>query len=329
MLFNSRTICTDDLKTTESTSTLQTQFSGQAMNNTLHILNGDSTRQIIEQTTISGDLCVWRDVLSDGPVVPDVGSDAFWDTRAAYMSDTFGIPTEEFRQNAQAEFEKIASFGHYKEVVLWFEYDLFCQINLLAILHWFNQQELGDIKVSLICVGREEGYEKLVGLGEIAPERFPALFERRRIMGTYDFNFASDAWLAWCSEDPTDLESFTLLPSNEFPYLADALKSHLTRFPSPATGLTAIESKIVGLIQSGVDEEREIVGKLLRWQQYFGFGDLQYFHILKRMKPLFLPGDKIMFKPEIAAQIKAGQPVTGISRDYNLGGAKASAEISI
>lgn len=299
------------------------------MSDTLHILNGDSTRQTIEQTTISGDLCVWRDVLSDGPAVPDVGNDAFWDIRAAYMSHAFEISSEEFSQKAQAEFEKIASFAHYKEVVLWFEYDLFCQINLLAILHWFSQQELGDTKISLICVGHEEGYEKLVGLGEIAPERFSALFERRRIMGTYDFSFASDAWLAWCSEDPTDLESFTLLPSNEFPYLADALKSHLTRFPSLATGLTAIESKIVELIQSGVDEERKIVGKLLSWQQHFGFGDLQYFQILKRMAPLFQHGDKIMLKPEIAAQIKAGQPVTSIDRDYFLGGAKASAEISI
>ena len=34
----------------------------------LHILNGDSTRYGFEQTGIEGDIMVWREVLSEGPV---------------------------------------------------------------------------------------------------------------------------------------------------------------------------------------------------------------------------------------------------------------------
>lgn len=294
------------------------------MTNTLHILNGDSTRQIIEQSDIPGDLCVWRDVLSDGPAILDVGSDEFWSIRTAYMTSAFELTEEEFRTKMLAEFKLISGFVSYEEVVLWFEYDLFCQINMLALLHWFNQQERGNTKISLICVGREEGYEKLVGLGEIDPARFPDLFNRRRIMGTQDFTFASDVYEAWCSDDPTDLETYTLLPSNEFPYLSDALQSHFKRFPSTQTGLTEIEQKIVDLIGSGVHEERRIVGSLLRWQEFYGFGDLQFFEILNRLDPILLKGAQIDLKPEIKDLLNDGTPIKSIDRNYFLGGAKVA-----
>lgn len=294
------------------------------MSKTLHILNGDSTRQIIEQTDISGDLCVWRDVLSDGPSSPDVGSDAWWNIRKAYMSQAFEISPEEFEKKAEEEFKKIEAFAKYTEVVLWFEYDLFCQINMIAILHWFNQQERGDTKVSLICVGREEGYEKLVGLGELPAEIYPDLFSRRRIMGTADFSFASDVYEAWCSTDPTDLETFVLLPSNEFPYLSDALQSHFRRFPSAQTGLTEIEQETVNLIQGGVHEERKIIGNLLRWQQFYGFGDLQLFQVLQRLSPIISEVPQIDLKPEITAIVTSQQPINTINRNYSLGGAKVA-----
>lgn len=294
------------------------------MSNTLHILNGDSTRYIIEQTDITGDIFVWRDVLSDGPTVHDVGSAAFWDIRAEYMSQAFEISPEEFREKAQKEFEKIEAFADYAEVVLWFEYDLFCHINMMAILHWFNQQERGDTSVSLICVGREEGYEKLVGLGELAPEQYPNLFSRRRIMGTADFAFATDVYEGWCSTDPTDLETYILLPSNEFPYLSSALQSHFKRFPSTQTGLTEIEQKIVDLIKDGVREERKIIGNLLRWQEHYGFGDLQFFQVLDRMEPLLTKAGQTDLKPEFRDLLAKGSPVSAINRNYVLGGAKVA-----
>ena len=52
----------------------------------LHILNGDSTRMALEAAGLDGDRCVWPDVLSDGPTVEEVGSEAYWDTRKKYMS---------------------------------------------------------------------------------------------------------------------------------------------------------------------------------------------------------------------------------------------------
>ena len=290
----------------------------------LHILNGDSTREMLALSGLEGEVAVWRDVLSDGPAIEKVGSEEFWQARTSYMSQTFGITKEDFEAKAKDEFAKIEQFREYQEVVLWFEYDLFCQINLIALMHWFHGQERGNTKVSLICVGQEEGYDRLVGLGEMKPDHFPDLFARRRIMGTYDFVFTSDAYTAWCSADPTDLDNFILMSSNEFPYLSDALQSHQRRFPGTETGLTEIELKVIELVRSGVTDRRKLVGQLLRWQGYQGFGDLQYFQILDRMAPLFKEGDELELNEESIAQIDVQEPITSISRNYHLGGAQAS-----
>ena len=45
------------------------------MSNILHILNGDSTAQIMEKSSLEGDVIVWREMLCDGPLQKDVGSD--------------------------------------------------------------------------------------------------------------------------------------------------------------------------------------------------------------------------------------------------------------
>lgn len=290
----------------------------------LHILNGDSTRMLLEASGLEGDHCVWPEVMSDGPTVLEVGSESFWNTRKQYMTGAFDVSEEAYMEKAHGAFEIMQEFRNYDEAVLWFEYDLFCQINLLTVMRWLKSQDHGDTKVSLICVGHEEGYEGLVALGEIPPEKYPDLFSRRRIMGSYDFTFASDAYEAWCSEDPTDLDNYILLSSNEFPYLSDALRAHQMRFPSMQSGLTAIELKVIELMQSGINEPRKIVGGLLRWQQHYGFGDLQYFQVLERMEPLFEEGEKLVLKAEVSAALNAQKPLDMINRDYFLGGTKAN-----
>ena len=290
---------------------------------TLHILNGDSTLEMLKVSGLEGDTAVWRDVLSDGPSHPKVGSDEYWQVRTDYMCQAFEVSPEEFEEKSRQEFSKIEAFPEYEEVVLWFEYDLFCQVNMIALLHWFHEQERGETRIALICVGWEDGHDDLVALGHLTPQDFPGLYERRRIMGTHDFGFASDAWLAWCSDDPTDLENYVLLSSNEFPYLSAAFEAHFRRFPSVQTGLTDTEEEIVDQVSKGITEERKLVGHLLRWQKVYGFGDLQYFQAIAQLKPLFEGGESLRLKPEVAAAYKAGEAINLIKRDYRLGGARA------
>lgn len=285
------------------------------MSKTLHILNGDSTHNKFQNTGIDGDTYIWKEVLSDGPVDPEFGSPDFWKKREKFMTKEFELAENQYRQDGQVPFENMAStIDQYDEVVLWFEYDLFCQINMITLMHWLgNVNHLGT--TSLLCVGKIDDSDRLYGLGEIDTKAYPQLYKNRLKLGSREFSYATDVYEAFTSATPDDLFTFVLMPFAELPYLPQALESHFQRFPSKQTGFTEIEQQLILFIQAGERDQMKLVGKMLRWQKHHGFGDLQYFNILKRINPLFEDANGLVLKSELDPSL--------IDRSYHLGGALA------
>ncbi len=252
------------------------------MKQTLHILNGDSTLGALTEIGISGEKIVFRDVLCEGPVRSDIGTPEFWEQRAEFMTSFFGTTHKEFQSHVVREFNRLTELDDYSEIVLWFEYDLFCQINMLAMLAYLYSRQV-NLPISLICSGQEAGSDYLLGLGELQLERLPQLFDERISLDQQDLLFAKEVFEVYCNPDPRSL--FSLPEHPKFPYLKGALTAHSKRFPFCSSGLNEIESEMQRLIDQGISEPREIVGKMLRWQKgtYYGLGDLQYFNYLERV----------------------------------------------
>src|SRR5688572_29658422 len=100
----------------------------------LHILNGDATQQTFSAAGIPGDRLVWREVLSEGPVVDDIPEEEFWKRRADYLFKAYNEHQDKYTEDMNATLHRIDSVNEYGEVVLWFEYDLVCQVNLMYLL---------------------------------------------------------------------------------------------------------------------------------------------------------------------------------------------------
>ncbi|OEK06311.1 hypothetical protein [Roseivirga misakiensis] len=287
------------------------------MDKNLHILNGDSTLNIFKDSGIEGDTFVWKEVLSNGPVDSDFNSEKFWVQRDAFMSNEFDISTGMYDKEVRRPFENLTeSLNQYTEITLWFEYDLFCQINMIALIHWLGKTSFQGT-ASLVCVGDIDDSGKLYALGEISPETYKTVFENRLKLGSREFDYATDVYEVYTSDSPDDLYNYILMPFGEFPYLPNALESHFRRFPSLQTGLTEIEEQFIIFIQAGESDKMKLIGKMLRWQTHQGFGDLQYINILNRMAPIFKDFDKLELPTQIDSQL--------ISRNYFLGGADISA----
>lgn len=290
------------------------------MNNTFHLLNGDSTLWSLDKAKIEGHRLVWRDVLCEGPVDSDFASPIFWEKRIDFMTDAFGANQVEFKKICIDEFDKIKGVSQYKELVLWFEYDLFCQINMLGILHFLAKSDFRGMKISLICVGSEEGKENLTALGNIPPENFKILFEKRVLLSRQDLSYASEVYLAYCSNDPNQLIDQNLEHS-KFPYLKGAIAVHLKRFPFLHSGLNEIEMTMLGFLTEGVSGHKDLIVKMLQWQKntYYGFGDTQYLIYLKRLQPLY---DNDFQLNVIGEKVIRGQSSADglINRNYQLGG---------
>lgn len=248
------------------------------MDRTLHILNGGSTAEIFTKTGLSGEVLIWHEMLCEGPLTKDVGSDAFWKTRYAFFEEKLGIDKLEYFDKVIREVLKIEDADNYGEVVLWFEYDLFCQVNLLAACSFLLKNYRKDIRYSLVCTGREKGKEFLQALADYPAGSYPELYKSRIKLTRNDLLFAQKSWEVYVENDKEALISYNFNQNKKFRYLQAAINQHLMRFPDK-NGFDQIDRKIIELSKNGITEQNDLIKELLNWQRketVYGFGDTQY-----------------------------------------------------
>jgi hypothetical protein len=218
---------------------------------------------------------VWRDVLVQGPLFYQVDSELFWDMRAQFMEMAFDVKLSEYKKKILFEFNKLRRFSG-DEIVLWFEYDLFCQVNLVALLSYILRNKK-YVKVSLVCVGDYPGFDYRVGLGQIPTSDYVDLFEKRDHLEKKDMLLADKAWMLFCGMQLKDLKG---LESNKLKYLKDAIVSARQLFAKNG-GHSALEKEIIDLSKQSDLTHEQIIGQLLKNHSELGFGDLQYEYLLR------------------------------------------------
>src|SRR5437870_11618329 len=113
------------------------------MNAMLHIHNGDSTAGTARQAKIPGEHLPWREALVCGPAPENLSEQEFLKVRAEHLATAYGIDVEKSKAELRVQHDALANFSDHEEVVLWFEHDLFCQVQLIYLLNWLAQRDLG------------------------------------------------------------------------------------------------------------------------------------------------------------------------------------------
>ena len=99
-----------------------------------HILNGDALKEQFPKD-IDGEVIVARECLVDGDVHGGSLEELFA-TRARYLSKHYKEVSEAYYyEHTVPEIKKITEIPAGSEVNLWFEDDLFCQVNFWFVLH--------------------------------------------------------------------------------------------------------------------------------------------------------------------------------------------------
>ncbi|WP_420553657.1 DUF1835 domain-containing protein [Tenacibaculum aiptasiae] len=254
----------------------------------LHITNGDTTTLQLKNLNFKGDIITWREMLCEGKTSVDVGSENFWKTRFDFLKSSYKVTKRKFIDYTLKEYRNLCNQKKQDEIVLWFEYDLFCQINMLAVISWLKRYRKNQ-KISLVCSGKIANSEKLLGLGELSPTQLKEHFKNRAILTQDDIEYADYIWQLYCSDSPLQLENASKLnPKSPFVYLEEAIKAHLLRFPSIENGLNHIENNILKAAKSNKFETKnKFIGHLLSNQEVYGYGDIQYVNKTNQLKSLF------------------------------------------
>jgi hypothetical protein len=248
----------------------------------LHVLNGDCTRIILEQTDIPGETVVWADVLHDGPTPYGLSPGDWRELRAGDLADADPQQRARFLTDLRRADETLERHAEYDEVVFWFEHDLFDQLLLIRHLDWIASKGCDRSKFRLICIGEFPGRPRFAGLGELTPQELASLFPHRRPISGAEVTLGTTLWRAFGAPDPLPLAHLILeTDTSPLPFVAGALRRHLEDFPSTSDGLSRSERQILSVVSQGHDDAMEAFRAAARLEERVFMGDLTFFRIMK------------------------------------------------
>jgi len=249
----------------------------------LHVASGTSTTRTIEAASIPGACSIWADPLYEGPVPGGLNDTELLEVRIRYLSGPADLtwvawagsdpsldPANDLRQ-WRAAIERDES---YDELILWFEHDLFDQLNLIQLLTWIRDHLPVAKPASLICIGSFPGRPEFKGLGELTPDELASLLETRQPISGPHYEVARRAWHAFREPTPEALDELRQEDTSALPYLAPALTRFFQEYPWTTDGLSRTERRLLELANGDGIALRRAVPRMHEGEQVYYVTDL-------------------------------------------------------
>jgi hypothetical protein len=218
----------------------------------LHVSNGDATD--LAGTGLARHIVYWRDVLHEGPV-PAVGREELRQIRAAFLiqagADDHAEGTRMFLGRDTA-----LEANRDGEYVLWFEADLYDQLQIVEILARLAELEVPAGRVTLICIGEHPGIARFGGLGQLRPEQLHELPATKACatLTPAALDLATRAWTAFRASTPEGLPAVAATRSGELRFLGEAFERLCREYPSTRDGLSLTERRILAATADATSE---------------------------------------------------------------------------
>ena len=175
----------------------------------LHVTNGESVVGTLGETALGGVALSWDDVLHVGPLAFDPAESTR--VRATFLAahgwgDAEAIERDLARRDALLA--RAVHEGH--SVVLWFEHDLFDQLQLLQVMSAVEGARPGQVEL----------IQSNVYLGALDAPALEALWESRHPVADDTFAIARRAWRSICDDDL----AAAAVETDALPYVAAAVR---------------------------------------------------------------------------------------------------------
>lgn len=236
-----------------------------------HILNGDCLEEQLRQTKIHSNLIIFRECLIEGPLNGESNS-LFLETRAEFIAKTFQISTEDYFSKTAQEIQKIERLPEHAEVYLWFENDLFCQVNMWFVISMLSKRS--DLKLFRVFPKSDTGYDHWTGFGTSSTINLEQSYDKSVQFSAEDIELGQNLWSSYQSGDLKRLMKLTEHQSNCFKYLPEVCRAHIDRYPTDGRPGRP-QRLILELITNHSKEFQEVFSEFSKRAGVYGFADTQ------------------------------------------------------
>jgi hypothetical protein len=176
-------------------------------------------------------------------------------TRAGFLADCgWGRPQALLSSLERRDRRLLEALRDDRRVVLWFEHDLYDQLQLLDVLSLAHG---AGATPELVVVGSFPGKPSFRGLGELTADELETLWPERRRASAETLEAAAEAWDAFRAAEPSALVELAQREQPELPFLAAALRRLLEELPAPDDGLSGTERRALTAVAAGYATPRE------------------------------------------------------------------------
>jgi hypothetical protein len=219
----------------------------------LHFTNGDGALYLLKKAGILGTHVSWRDALNEGPVPAGFSLEGTSALRATYLAVRgYGHPIK-----LMHEFERrdalLRRADEFDEIVLWFEHDLYDQLQLLQALTALAELNLEPGRVSVL---QTDHY-----LASMTADEFSALFPKRRTATPAIFKSALRGWQRFTSDSPADLYEGAKEDAIGLPFLRAALQRLCEEYPWKRDGLSRSQRQALYAVAQGSARREELFAR--------------------------------------------------------------------
>ncbi len=209
----------------------------------LIITNGDSAAERMRQARINGEILCWRDILHEGPVPVTETLEELSAIRVGFLGGGGWGDPKEIETSFLERDARMRALHAYSDIALWFEHDLYDQLQLLQILDFLSKEPSLHSRISLIQAGSFIAKE--------TPARLKTHLKLKKPVSELQFALAQAAWGAFRGTSPSGWAALLHYDTSALPFLRPAILRQLEEYPAPASGLTRTESFILERIYTG------------------------------------------------------------------------------
>lgn len=289
----------------------------------LIITNGSSAVATLERAGIPGEKLPWNDVLHDGPIPDGLDLDALATVRSRFIVDYGWGAFDDVLADFRRRDARLKRSHDDDEVVLWFEHDLYDQLQLVQLLDWYDAPGRRPARLSLIC------HARFVSM--CSDDQIRADFARRAPVAAAQLSLGATAWAALRAPSPGAVLDLLNGDVSALPFLRDALERFLEELPG-RDGLARSERQLLAAVADGAGS---IVAAFLAAQEHEAaayLGDASFVQYANRLArgpaPLIVRDAEKLALTDIGVAVLDGREdrirVNGIHRWW--GGTRLAAD---
>ncbi|MDO6427312.1 hypothetical protein Q4489_09825 [Thalassotalea sp. 1_MG-2023] len=249
-----------------------------------HILNGDALLQRFPEK-IKGEKIVARECLVDGDLSGDT-FEQFMLNRATFIDSYPQCTKEQYLAESKPEFEKIRALTHENLIELWFEEDLFCQVNMWYVCSLLANNHVSKVRWVKPNAGNEYSFAGMTDLELILAQ------ENAISLSQEDLAFFTQCWQAFYHHDFAQFSILLKQLPIHLCMIKNALNAQLARQPDE-NGLGHPERVLLAIMkQYAVNDNLAFVPVFKEYSHkmaVYSYGDLQVHRMYRQIMQQYFP----------------------------------------